>query len=306
MAKFMDLSAEVRVMIYELCLVVGKIFPYRSKHFEEEGVGHTVTGPTLASLRMIGDDQTCLDPCLGLLGVNKLIKSECTPILYQKNTVILPYGPLAARFFQNCLNSVEKRRLLRDVELELCDLDMPASVKTAIINASHSLSKRHQSLKYHLGHVIWPAKIAPILNDTKLKRLTVYFQRSRCPMDCCILDSRASAVFRKGFATGVVPELCLQGLTPFLPQPVDNNRPANPDFDESGFGIMAQAAVSDGFYRTWLFSRADRMGEQIALWTKAKGLGKEDDYADFRWFREGLREDDEDKGISGWGRRRMV
>ena len=99
----------------------------------------------------------------------------------------------------------------------------------------------------------------------------------------------------------MVPELCLQGLTPILPEPVDCNLPANSDTDENEFAIMARAAVSDGFNRTWVCPRAVRMGEQIARWTKAKALGKEEDYADFRWLRAGLRGDDEHKGILGWG-----
>ena len=57
---------------------------------------------------------------LDLLQVNNFIHELFTRAVYQKNTVVLPYAPLTAKFFQNCLNTVEKRLWLKDVEVGIC------------------------------------------------------------------------------------------------------------------------------------------------------------------------------------------
>lgn len=61
----------------------GKTFPYRKEESKEEEWDpffNTISAPTPPSLRMPEDNQTLQLPCLSLLGVNKLIKSECTQI----------------------------------------------------------------------------------------------------------------------------------------------------------------------------------------------------------------------------------
>lgn len=151
----MRLSAEVRFTIYGYCLVGGKFFPYLEKRPEEE--------------------RRHLNSCLGLIHANRTIHTEAEPILFQRNKVILPDGPLTAKFFADCLDTPAKRLWLTDVELELCASDMPASVKNSLIQAQPSFSQHHESLKHHIGHVIWPAKVAPIIEHTKLEKLTVRF-----------------------------------------------------------------------------------------------------------------------------------
>lgn len=72
---FLDLPTEIRNMIYENLLVVGKVFPY----------------PKM-------DDQRCEDmdkydhPELQLLRVNKQIFEESAPIFFSKNKFVLAYG----------------------------------------------------------------------------------------------------------------------------------------------------------------------------------------------------------------------
>lgn len=58
------------------------------------------------------------------LQIYKSVHEEATLIVYRRNTVVLPNAPWTARFFQNSLDSVEKRLWLKDVEVEFCVSDM--------------------------------------------------------------------------------------------------------------------------------------------------------------------------------------
>ena len=233
---------------------------------------------------------------VALLQVNKTIHVEATPILYQMNTVVLPNARLTARFFDICLNSAEQRRWLKKVELTFCASDMPASLKSSLI-ASTSPSQRHERLKHHLGHLIWPAKLAAILDHTQLEKLTVHLGESACPMGCCSIENRALAAFRKGFANGRVPELCLQGLSLSVYRNLDYISPASPNVNPNHFAGMTLPHVSNGSDGDQFLQRANRGGIQIARWTRARELGKEQDYGDQQWFRMELQADDEREGF---------
>lgn len=286
----MRVPPELRIFIYKYCLITGKIYPYLERELEEEEVqtysSHVNTTATPPSPSTIKENR------VALLQVNKTIHVEATPILYQMNTVVLPNARLTARFFNICLNSAKQRRWLKKVELTFCASDMPASLKSSLI-ASTSPFQRHERLKRHLGHVIWPAKLAAILDHTQLEKLTVHFGESICPMGCCLIDNRALAAFRKGFANGRVPELCLQGISQSMYRHLDYNRPASPNVNPNHFAGMTLPHVSNGSDAERLLQRANRRGIQIARWTKARELGKEQDYGDLQWFRRELEADDE-------------
>ena len=101
--------------------------------------------------------------------------------------------------------SVEKL-WLKSVELELCDEDMSGSTKNKFANnmmldlpqalfcsyrhnESHVRSSvsdwtdvQHSNWKNHLGHVIWPTKLDPLLESTNLDQITVHINNGLCLM----------------------------------------------------------------------------------------------------------------------------
>lgn len=267
MSHFLRLSTEVRVMIYNYCLIVGKISPYLDKQLEEEKNQANATylnSSTIdTSLHTNGKRRRPL-PCLGLIQANRIIHTEAEPILFQRNKVILPNGPLAVEFFTKCLNTPARRLWLTDVELEFCASDMPASVKNSLIQAQPSFSQHHESLKHQIGHVIWPAKIAAIFDHTKLEKLTVKFYNSKCPLGCCHMDKKACAAFQAGFAHGIVKHISLHGLAFHN---VDHFYDPDPESFKRGdreIGGMEMPIISDVDGEEDVDRDAIQMAEQIA------------------------------------------
>lgn len=133
MPNFLSLPFEVRTIIYNHYLIVGKISPYLEKQLEEEkaqvNAALLKTEASLPSLPMIREEREYPPLYLDLLRVNKLIHEEATIIVYQKITVVLHHAPLAVKFFQNCLNTLDNRLWLKDVEIEFCVSDMSLDEK---------------------------------------------------------------------------------------------------------------------------------------------------------------------------------
>ena len=73
MFNFHALPIEIRLMIYEECLVVGTIYPYSLSDTDE------------TAQESIGCDL----PAVALLQVLKTIRSEAEPVLYHRNDVQL-------------------------------------------------------------------------------------------------------------------------------------------------------------------------------------------------------------------------
>ncbi|KAF6232177.1 hypothetical protein HO173_009560 [Letharia columbiana] len=76
---------------------------------EDNNAAFLKTYGATPSLNMIEQKKKYPALCLGLLEVNTTIHAEAAPILYERNTVVLPNAPLAAKFFHDCLGSAEKR-----------------------------------------------------------------------------------------------------------------------------------------------------------------------------------------------------
>ena len=298
----MSLPSEVRCFIHECCLVVGKIFPFLDKQQQEEKEQATGRIPTTTLLDPMAEEKSKYPtPDLGLLSVNKVIYAETVPFVFQKNTVVLPNAQWTARLFQNCLDSKKERLWLKDVELQLCKSDMPASARDHFAHAhtpASSSSQLHDSWKRYLGHTIWPAKMAFTLDDTDLKTLTVDLRQSFCPASCCACQSRALTSFRKGFASGRVPDLRFKGVLRLGTRCTQCVLPTRPDVKESDFANMAVATVTVGGrplgrvpVAELELRRAVRIGGQIARWTRARGLMGMD-YGDYKWMMEEARLDD--------------
>ena len=175
-------------------------------------------------------------PNMSLLAVNKTIRTEARPIVYQQNTFVLPNAFYAVKFFMKALPSPAEKLWLKSVELEWCDEDMSVSTKNKFANnmmldqpqalfysyrhnEDHVRSSvldwtnmQHNNWKNHLGHVIWPTKLYPLLESTNLDQITVHINNSLCPMGCCCMQQMAIVCFRKGFANGMVKQFNLCGL----------------------------------------------------------------------------------------------
>ena len=140
--------------------------------------------------------------------------------MYERNRVVLPHAQLTATFFENGLNTVEKRGWLKRVEVQFSvsdmsfdekkewfrskRLDLPVgnylrSTMSWIYEGQHLKgtfeTKWDKDWRFHLAEVVWPQKIAPILEDTKLDSLCVEFTNNRCPTGCCYLHAKACAAF---------------------------------------------------------------------------------------------------------------
>ena len=323
MPEFLGLPFEVREMIYNHYFTVGRIYPYLERQLKEEkaqvDVALLKTTATLPSRPMIREKRRDPAVYLDLLQVNKSIHKEATHIVYQKNRVVLPHAQLTATFFENCLNTVEKRRWLKRIEVEFCvsdmsldekkdwfrskRLDLPAgnylrSTMSWIYEGEHLTDafekERDNDWRHYLGEVIWPRKLAPILEDTKLDSLCVEFTNSRCPTGCCYLHNKACAAFRKGFAHGMVKDLFLLDLPPWQPcdqEPLEEGLKGD-DREITGLvlSVVPEEDAEEDRRRYAL-----RAGEQIARWTRARELGLKQKNGTRKWFREAEVEEEEGK-----------
>ena len=88
-------------MIYNYCLVVEKVFPYHKAQKKRDTVEKTdlleFPKPNMYHASEHGRDKAVLPlpkdsatPNMSLLAVNKIIRTEARPIVYQQNTFDLP------------------------------------------------------------------------------------------------------------------------------------------------------------------------------------------------------------------------
>lgn len=99
MPHFLLLPLEVRTLIYEHCLSVGKVFPYSiTEIFDKEYYGYNANE---TEEKRYGYEV----PDLSILRVCKATQKEAEPILYRKNTIILPICGLSYLFFETFLKT---------------------------------------------------------------------------------------------------------------------------------------------------------------------------------------------------------
>ena len=105
--SFLDLPPEIRVIIYEHCLIVGNIHAYeyatnnlgQTNHCHDPGVLPASTG--LVSLL-----QTC-----------RMIRTECKPTVYSKNSFVLPAGHLPLSWFEKGLHNENRRSWVKSLDV---------------------------------------------------------------------------------------------------------------------------------------------------------------------------------------------
>ena len=217
MFNFYALPIENRLMIYEECLVVGKIYPYSLSDADE------------TAQEAIGCDL----PAVALLQVSKTIRMEAEPILYQRNDVQLGSAEFSRKFFERCLNTPERKLWLKSVFTLLECYDITEADREVVLNielglARHDMlfpeevhqspqqipweAKLHDAYKKYLGEFIWPQKLLPLLDYCSLKKLAVHFGCAECQAECCKMRAQAVLSFSKGFAMGFPTQFVTEKL----------------------------------------------------------------------------------------------
>jgi len=261
--QFMDLPHEARTQIYQYCLVVGKIFPYnkRLRADDQDGnAGYLETRPRQSASQQARDFHA---PHLALLEVCSAIHEEARPILYQKNTVVLPTAPLTAKFFTQALRTQQEKSWLKHLELKLSCRDLSFNEEAASNIIKHSPLEFHEACWRKLAYTVWPTKVEPILKHTRLDVLTVDLTDTVCSLGCCKMDLTALLAFRDGFVHGVGPlKLEIIGVSP-KPQ-----------------GIVGDGSAEE---------KRLKMGKQFRRWTAyRRGKAKSRDHG---WLCEDLFEE---------------
>lgn len=227
MPAFFDLPLEIRRMVYGYCLVVGKVFPYTISETYNEYDHDFDDDPTNQEL------SDCEPPCVDLLSVCRRVRLEAEPILYQRNTIVLPASDLTARFFKRCLHNDTRRAWVRSVDISLDASDMSRSDREAVLDEelalvrddmlfpdrvlqftwpeTISLENMHNAYRVRLEEVVWPRKMSYVLNFLRLEKLTVDLRECQCLDGCCSLVSQGVESMRKGFALGLPDTIRVRG-----------------------------------------------------------------------------------------------
>ena len=185
-------------MVYEFCLVVGRVTPHWQIEDGEE------------------------NPYVTLLRLSKAIYDEAEPILYRNTFAFLILGPLE-RLFVKSLPTSTPRLLLKNVEISLQGSDLASEdVNTALMwlsapphllspprNAFNINNMRHLLVKACLRNVSWQRKVSPLLQTLKLDRLVLDLRNCNCWGGCCSLHVSAIVAFEKSFFLGAPKALQL-------------------------------------------------------------------------------------------------
>ncbi|MCJ1471807.1 hypothetical protein MMC13_000448 [Lambiella insularis] len=226
MINFLFFPREVRQMIYDYALIVGKVYP------------HVLVEAYLCNGTM---DKEPERPTANLLKTCRLINREASPILYSKNTFVLPMSALTQRFFEHALDTSDRRAWVKSVVLRLDPGDLDESDRREVVrreieelgdslaefgnNISETLytcgGDLHRAFKKRLGDICWPRKVKPVLDYLALDDLTLDFYFSTCPDECCPMAYTALAAMKPGFAYGMPASLDFADSSPFDPKKFD-------------------------------------------------------------------------------------
>lgn len=238
MALFLTiLPLEVRQMVYAECFVVGKVFPYTVSEtiiehdFDDGDSDDEDTVDTM--LECSG----CAAPDLAILFVCKGIHEEAEPMLYQRNTFVLPASDLTARFFRRSLHNGVRRSWIGSVELILDASDMTRRDRELVLDQQLELARKsslyqdevlewfregrlfpekvnprsdddddmlgedlHDAYKTQLAKFVWPRKASYVLDHLTLQTLLIDVRNSKCILDYCTMRHKAVKALGNGFA----------------------------------------------------------------------------------------------------------
>ena len=219
----MSLPSEVRRLVYAECLVVGKVFPYTvSERYHDYD---DLDDEEDTDLELSG----CEVPCVALFQVCKKIREEAEPMLYQQNIIVLPVCDLTRLFFERSLHNDIRRSWVKSVELDFLAADLTGKDRELVLDKQIALAKDdllfpefrgnydllpelHSAYKHHLVKIVWPRKASYVLDNLALREIHLYFDRSACNEDCCVLKGEAIKAMKGGFAKGMPVNVKITGL----------------------------------------------------------------------------------------------
>ena len=213
MNSFLLLPLEVRQMIYELALVIRDVYPYYLAEHEEMCPGTRDCFPRSK-------------PNLNILATCRLIHIEASPIVYGKNTFMLPVSELTVKFFTTALHTRERQSWVKSVKLSLTAIDLTPQARKEIADKEtedldefladpnmydayfeRAMNRHgrllHQAYKRKLLCELWPQKVECILKHLTLDEFWLDIGSSYCHQYCCDLRIGALAAFTSGFAYGM-------------------------------------------------------------------------------------------------------
>lgn len=226
MFELFKLPPEIRRMIYVECLVVGKVFPYTlSESYDEYECDYD-------------DDLTAREhagyeaPIVALLRVCKDIYQEAEPLLYRRNTFVLPAADLTTRFFKRCLHSAARKAMIKSVVLSFDASDLTRDDRERILEQQMGVYRDdmlfpersftnwaeefpqdlHDAYKSHLATRVWPQKASHVIQGLYLDNLVVDFRGADCLEGCCKMRVAGIQAMDIGFQQGMPKKLKLLGL----------------------------------------------------------------------------------------------
>lgn len=231
MSIFFTLPPEIRHKIYEECLIVGKVFPYKFRDYYRD---YDYDRNDDSTVHMVACFRV---PEVALLLVCKDIQAEAEPLVYQRNTVVLPASDLTARFFKRSLYNDTRKAWVKSVEMEFEAADLTRDEGKILLDEDLKLTKDdilfrtesglgvgpqrsvnawaedlHEAYKVSLSSLVWPLKASLVLDHLQLRELVIDFRDARCSESCCCMKKDALDAISVGFAMGVPKTLTLIGL----------------------------------------------------------------------------------------------
>ena len=196
MHHFLTIPLEVRTLIYQLCLVQGRVFPYAVNEAYELAIrwhGEVKTTMELAGYAL---------PYVNILLVCKATYAEAVRILYHENTFVLPTCGFTTLFFRTTLRIPLQRSWITSIEVSFWATD---TTKRQTV-----LSMSHERRTNHLINVVWKQRVDLIRNLPTLKKLIINPAGAKCGDWCCDLKMQAMDLFRKGFRHGAPQSVALK------------------------------------------------------------------------------------------------
>ena len=234
-SSFLILPPEIRCQIYNYLLVVGKLFPYHTAEAKENNAWENK------------EAKEHTRPTVSIVQVCKLIQTESEPILYSRNTIVLPSLRWTQRLLKHCLHNESRCSYIRSVVLPLSCKDAYLSKDIAgnpqlndrLIDHRLKIKKKqenwistavHQQMRRHLvllgrettllskiSHIAWPDKANLVLDRFHLHDLTVQLQFAGPVQPGTLVmgfepEGDAIRAFRAGFAFGVPHRLIFENF----------------------------------------------------------------------------------------------
>ncbi|KAI4860736.1 hypothetical protein F4820DRAFT_452629 [Hypoxylon rubiginosum] len=214
---FMNLPAEVRIMIYKCCLTKGTIFvprgaftsrvKYKKKYTMDAQIPPTQT----ERYRGVPKDWGALYATkkhIGLIcGVSRQVQTEALPVFYGQNRFVLPYGYWVIPNILDTPGTLttphgQIGNCMRDISVAFDSRDDEAATRSAplcppdtddghgnVVDQEKFLRDAHDERVARVGYM-WRRRIWH-LQAMRLDRVRLCFRECKCPMGCCRLVGMA-------------------------------------------------------------------------------------------------------------------